>query len=587
MLGLSRRRRPAADAGSSLVTVVVMMSVLLVLSLALGAAVTNTARNVSSTRSTAQSLAAADAGMAAIVAYAKANPDDFCTVAWSHPTAPRYEVSSSACVGGQVTFTSRGFDAHGRHPNTVESVYAYDTLPSGGAAEGAIVSGNGNLNISSINISLDGGVLLNQGSFDCNNVSDIDGSVIVRNGNAAITNDCQIGGSLWAKGDVNCNSLGSVAGNIYAGGSVTMSNNCAVDGSVFANGNVTINNITVAVGGDVITGGQVSMAYGTIAGNLLAKGKIAVTSPSTILGSAVSESTADMSFYALTAGSLRVAGRITSLQASRVNGNVDSARTGSTQIAPDVTITGALRLGGSLSTWGAGPNVAGGIHQNVSGITVPAVTLPDTTPPGYEWVEFPFDASEWASKGYAVQTTPTCDFQNVASGVSWVNARTSPTIIDARGCSSLNLYNVAFSLRTDVVFLLKKGNAQSLRLTSGNGADHAFGLVIPDNTPDDHAPTCAGGQGEVTIWNATMSSAISAIVYSPCTVVFGGNGSPLPVWNGQVYAGKVTWAGNGNPAMHLEYRQVALPGFRPGGGAGGGGGGGKTLASLISRRDRA
>lgn len=579
-------RSQSHEKGSTLVSVLVVMLALATVALALGAAVTHTAHSTVNTRAVAQSRASADAGMAALVAYAKGNPDDFCDLSWSHVSTLRYDVASSSCQSGRVTFTSTGFDATGTTSTTVESVYSYDTVPSGGATEGAIVSGDGSLNISSINVSLDGGVLLNQGAFDCNNVSDIEGNVIVRNGRADITNRCRIGGSVWAKGDVNCNSLGSIAGNLYAGGSVSLNNNCQIGGSVFADGNVTINNITVAVGGDVIAGGNVAMAYGTIAGNLLAKGKISVTSPSTILGAVISESTADSSYYALTAGSLRIAGRITSLQASKVSGNVESAKVGgSTQVAPDVTIGGQLRLGGTLSTWGSGPSVAGGVSQNVTDIVTPAVTVPDTTPPDFDWIEFSFDADEWDRKGYAVEPTPTCDFQNTASGVTWVNNRTTRTLIDAQSCDTVNLYNVTFNLRTDIIFVVRKADAQSLKLTSANSGDHTFGLLVSDNNPDDKAPTCGAGQGEVSIWNATMTGPISAIAYSPCTIRFGGNGSPLPVWNGQVYAGKVVWAGNGNPAMHLEYRQVVLPGLRAGG-AGGGGGSGRILRDLESRQDR-
>lgn len=584
MLGLSRSSvRSRSEQGSILMSVIVMMLVLMVLSLTLAAMVTTTTGSAVNSRSLAQSRAAADAGMAALVAHAMANPNDFCGKAWSH-SSPRYDVVMGDCVSERVTFTSTGFDAEGNHPTVVEATYGYDSVPSIGTVNGAIVSGKGSLSVTSIRVSLEGGMMLNQGYLNCNNISDIDGNLVIRNPGSSmtdITNSCKVRGSAWVNGNFNCDNWGEVGGNLYVNGTARLSNNCRIGGSLFATGAVTMTNSS-SVGGDLITGGNASLSKGTIGGNLLVAGNLTVSDgPATVLGTVVARGTGNMSFNGLTAGSLRVAGHIEKLEGCNITGDVESAKTGSisTTVFPSTRIGGSLKLGGTMNTWSPGPTILGTTQQNVTGITVPSVTVPDTTPPGFEWIELQYNPDDWDD--YTPLPTPTCDFQNVLSGVTAVNNRTTPTVFDATSCSSVKFYNATFNLRTDVVFIVKKADAQQLKLTSADGYNHNFAIVVSDNTPSDHAPTCdtAAGQGEVTIYNANTTSQIAAMVYSPCTVRIGGSGN---TWNGQVYAGTVAWNGS---SMHLEYRQVSLPGLQVAGGAGGGGSG-KTLGSLISRRDR-
>ncbi|MCW5953322.1 MAG: hypothetical protein KIT69_13795, partial [Propionibacteriaceae bacterium] len=244
------RGRQLGDSGSTLLSVVVIMLVLMVVALTTAAVTVNTTRSLVSTRTIASARAAADAGLAALVAHARRN-NDFCDLTNGEidraPNAPDYEVSSGSCDAGakQVTFTSVGHPKSSA-PATIKATYSY-TVPlvtgPGSAADGALVSGKGaDLNISSIQVLEGGDLELATGALDCNVQSAFSGDVTVRSGAVKLNNNCAIGGNVFVEnGAFTCNNNSTVGGDVVVrNGSATITNNCSIGGSLFVeNGNYT------------------------------------------------------------------------------------------------------------------------------------------------------------------------------------------------------------------------------------------------------------------------------------------------------------------------------------------------------------
>lgn len=585
---LLRSESERDEQGSALLSVLVIMLVLSIGGLALAAIVTNTTSMLVQNRTTVQSRAAADAGLADAIAQGR-RAGGVCALGLTSTTAPRYTVSSS-CSAGKVTITSTGYGEDGGTTVT-NAVYSVTSAYQG--LDGALVSAAGSLNVSSIDIqsaSNEGDIILNTGNFDCNNSMEVDGDLIVRNGSVHLSNACLIRGDLMASGNIQIdnNAVGvggkvvtlgtfslttgaTVTGDVFARGTATVSSGGKIDGGITAVGNVSISGSTSRIGGSVISGGAISF------------------NAATVVGSVVTSSTADASFYKGSVGSVRVAGRLNSMQETTVTGSVESTRAGqSNGVTPGTLIGGALRVAGTISTWGAGPSATGGITQNATGLVVPtAPTVPtphELTTEAFVWTDLPYSDTAWTGAGYTILPAPAgCDYQNVAANVAAVNARTTPTLYDARSCSDPKMYNVTFNLKTDIAFVLPKVNAQRLKINSADGLPHQFHLITPDNTVNQ-SPTCSSGYGTIVLGDVAMAAQITGAAYSPCTISIG-QSSGGSRWNGQIYAGTVAWGGNTTPRMVLDYKEVDLPGFDPAAGGGGGGGVTTTLGALVSQRD--
>ncbi len=555
MLVATRQDRSHRDEGSTLISVLITMVVLSMLAMVGAAIVTNTTRTVVATRLTTQARASADAGISAAVAAFKRSGSCPGTPP-SSASNPKYTTTCTLAASSTpptVTFKAQGYDASGAHEARVEAVYEYEVPSSSGSAEGAIVSGEAVMNVSSIAISAaagDGDIILNAGSFDCNNTMTMQGDLIVRNG------------------------------------SVSLNNNCKIRGSVYASGNVTISNSGVEVDGDVVALGNYSQSQALIKGNVYAAGTVTMNSARVNLA-VVAASTSDSSFWDSKAGSITIAGRFSQLGSSTVTGSVTSAKPGVTnEIAPTTTIGGSMTLAGGINTWDGGPSVGGVKKTNASGVVKPVVTAPlQLQPEGFAWIDYDFDKTEWEALGYdVVLAGSNCDYQNNPGLVTSVNGLTHKTLIDARSCSTLNLYDVTFNLKTDLVLVANKfQSAQRLKINSADGAAHTFNMITPDNTPN-LAPTCSGSQGELKIDDVLMGDHITGIAYSPCRIQFGQSGGVSARWNGQIYAGSASWGGNNVPGMRLDYVNVQLPGFVVAGSETGGSTA-KLLKDLIRRRD--
>lgn len=580
------RFRTRRDDGSTVVSVLVVMLVLSIGALALAAIVTNTTGVLVSSRSSVQSRAAADAGLAEAVAQGRRGVS-VCNMNLSSSVAPQYSVTSS-CAGGVAAITSTGRGTGGA-VTTTRAVYQLNVAE--GTLDGALVSANGGLNVSSIYVTafdVDGDVVLNAGSLDCNNSTEIQGDVIIRAGTVHLSNYCHIHGDVYASGNVSLSDWTRIDGSVYAMGDLTMSNSARVGGNALTRGAFSMTS-GARVTGDVtaVRSASIDGSSTFVGGSLLAGGTARVNS-ATVTGAVTSASTSASSFYAAKVGAIRAAGSVTDLQAATVARSVTSTKTGSVQIAPDVRIGGDLTLAGTYTSWGSGPVIVGTIRQNVTGLTPPAVPTVDTpwqlSVGAFSWSDLPFDESAWGGAGFGVVVTPTCNFQGNVSAVAAINNLSAPTIVDARTCASLKLYAASFSIRTDVVFLVPpRVDGQFMKISSADGGPHLFSIISPDATLDQ-APTCSGSQ-EIGLSDVLMQDPIVGVTYSPCTIALGQSGSNPSGWNGQVYAGEVDWGGNSSSRMALNYQEVNVPGLVTTPAGGGGPTATSGLGNLISLRD--
>lgn len=609
-------KRAARDDGVTLVTVVVIMLVLTVLSLTAASVVMSTTGSLAHSRPLAQSRAAADAGIVEMVADAT-RLGLTCGQTYNQKSADPSWTGSVTCEPSakKATFNSIGYA--GSTTTAVRAVYEYWAETSGGAADGALVSGSGGMNATTVSILDEGDLILNSGSLDCNNNSFFGGMVAVLNGKAAITNSCQVVGNLYVEhGDFECNSQGKIGGDVIVrsgnayvtndcriggrlfvesgdfkcdsnvaitgdvmvrNGGTTASNSCKFAGNLTSRGNVKLENST-RVEGNLTTLGNLQVLSAAVAGSAQAGGTVNVENGGSVAGSLTGAGTGTSYLYQAKLGQTWIGGSLRSNLEAQITGDLWVAGTGSVAIT-NTKATGSIKLGGGYS--GTAPTVGGAFLTGQRDIGVPPAPLLPTSPitpdsPTFTWIDFPYDKTKWEAAGYAVITLASgeCRFDSDTSGVAArVTALTAPTVIDARACGAINAWGRTFTLRTDVVLVVNQINAETVKVRSSDGADHHFSLVVPDNTSDGQ-PTCASGQGKMQLYAFNMDAKIHGIAYSPCTIDV--NNSSTTRWNGQIYGGKVEYSIGG---IKLYYEPVVLPGLE----VAAGGGGGSTSLVLATK----
>ncbi len=573
---LDELRQHRDDTGAALLSTVILMSVIFILIASVSTTIISATKQTYDNKAQEIAYSSAESGTDAAIVAAATNK---CTGDVSSESQGfSYEVYRSASddiptgiddpnvhpgcpeTGDRyIVIKSTGTDVTGKDTEIV-SAYLW-VVRSVNTAEGAIISGSGNMNISTISVLNTGAdMVLADGSLDCNNSSVIAGSVYAPKGTVQMSNACKIEGSIYARDGVtiNNNAVG-VGGDVYSLGNFFMSTAATIQGDVYAKGNLTISSGSRINGSIISSGtGTAQIDNVTIGGSVRTAGPLRLGSGTVISGNVASSSTSDQDLYSTRIeGDLLVNGRFSQLAQSTILGNVISTRSASSNsIAPTATIGGHLTLAGTYSSWGSGPAVSGSITQNasVSSVPVPLFETPAELAPDYfQWRDWSFDESDWTTAGYTVVTLPSCNFQSNPVLVAHVNTRTAPTVYDLRGCSSVQAYGVNFNIRTDIAFVTNGfDNGQQMRVNSADGALHEFNIAVPDLV-ENNAPTCAGRT--VDIYGIIATNMINTFVYTPCTARFGG-GSQI---NGQIYSGVANYSSGGT--MTLNYGQVGIPGF--------------------------
>jgi len=516
------------------------MAILAIGGIALASVVVNTSGILADSRSTAQSRAAADAGLADAVASAVRLSDvcgDDDETEWleGHLTGGSEYSVTRACdvpVVGQVTFRSVGTSKDGG--STVsEAVYQFERelapvgdpsmTPTGLVLYEAAEMGQVNL-FGTGDVTPQ--IVVPNGNFHCRLT--VPGNVLVK-GNITSTDSCHIGGDLWVGGTVG-----------FDGGTTT------VAGSVTAAGS-GLSTIVASVGdpskelASLRTGGPLNLKWngGLVHANVIADGDVAVN---------------------------------------------------------DRIVEGSVRVPvGRTVSFGAGGQAKGGVLN----VTVPSVPVPEM--PG--WFDYKFDSLDWPGydvltlRNSADSATDTCAYFNQHTGWNvggtWVGGgnrgwtdlatRTNPVIVDGRACDSLTSNaggNPSPALRTNVVFLAKQYNLTGLTMTAAAGADPSVWFITEDLVADEK-PTCPVGSGSNFTVNGANLSGVRSTIYSPCVVSSNAGGSI----RGSLYARGFA----SGSTLTINGELMGLPNQpEPDGTSGSSGGlptGNEFLGHLVTQRD--
>ena len=323
----------------------------------------------------------------------------------------------------------------------------------------------------------------------------------------------------YFSGNVTCSSGTTINGDVVLGaGAFSVTSGCTINGDLFASSVITIQS-------------------GAVTGNVHSDGENDDASHPGVSSVTVSDDS-EVDGDVHSSGSVKIKGK--------VGGDVVA---GPSKVHSDIS-TGAS-VGGSVITAGtvtaAAGAVKGTITTNQSGVVNPSIPVV----PG--WVDFSFNPSDWktaAGVNYTVLTLGTCNANNVATGIAAVQNSSSPIIFDTRSCGAVtNLLGKNLTLKSDTVLVANGLNLGSAQITSTNSNAKKLWLVVPDAV-NDSAPSCGVGSS-VTIGNAlVVNSQVSALIYSPCTIVNAGD-----TWQGQMYASSIT----NTSTFALNYVPIGLP----------------------------
>lgn len=277
MLTLIRARERAADGdrGATLVVVMIVMFVLMTVAVVVGALVLNTMTSVAGSRSTAQSRAAADAGLAVAVSQAT-TAGGYCPGTASYVPKTAVSAGSAAtyrvetiCGSDQVTFRSTGEAGSGK--TVTDAVYKYIVTAAAGTGADMIFFANTTFTNEVVShAGVDGDLLslvIPGGGFTC--MADVPGNIIA-------SGDFKTSGGCDVQGDVRVNGVyTSAQGDTHIQGNMTASKTGVTnraDGQIDKNAWVG-GNFSLAPGG-----------VGGVGGNITAGGTVTKSSTSTVGG---------------------------------------------------------------------------------------------------------------------------------------------------------------------------------------------------------------------------------------------------------------------------------------------------------------
>ena len=228
---VNQTRATHDDQGSVLLAVVVVMMVLTVVAVAVTGLVLSTAAVAAGGKSTAQSRAAADAGLAEAVAQAR-RTGEFCPLSPA-VTSATYDVSAS-CSSGAVTFTSTGMGT-----TKTQAIYAYTSTPATGGADFYAYSSA--TFTSDVITKAPPERLLNlvvrDGSFTCQ--APVPANITV-NGDFNSHGNCIVSGKVWAGGvSTLCCVADHFLGDFITAGAGSAQIRGSVDGQVWTAGPVS------------------------------------------------------------------------------------------------------------------------------------------------------------------------------------------------------------------------------------------------------------------------------------------------------------------------------------------------------------
>jgi hypothetical protein len=574
---LKRKHLPEmlkSTTGSTLIPVVGLMALGLMVVSLLAASLTQSLSISSGNRASVQSQAAAESGVSAAKNYilngectgagvvTNVGPPAFTATIWRDSGGSSWVNSCPLQTTKKIRIISTGESqatttgvANFGLSSIVESIFDYS---SGGPLQTgpAMLSFKGNtLKNYEINptYAKRGDLVISSGDFECQNNTTIDGSVIVLTGSATLVGNCEVTGYVWARDSIVLSDTSSVGLGVKSGtGAVTIGLGSHVFGDAEAKCLLEINGIVdgkAVSAWSVKTGASSQVGQDLLAGSGLT-GTCGSATSSVVKGIIRGNVKVNNNRLHIYASNALIQGSITIPQISSLFKYYAVS-------AIYTSTTAKTRLGPAYD------RVVLGTISNTPAPQSPLVNFVYDSPP---WVHFTYNYSDWQSAGFQqelVWPSGACSIpNNVGSGTSaldsfWreVQAATLNTVIDARSCSSIS-GKFEMSTKADIAVITAKLNLQTLVLSSGDGAEHKFWLVVPDGEGgSDLGPDCSGNAEHITVsQNATINAPIIALAYGPCTL----NLPADSLWRGQLYTGAIN---TGPEAHYLDYAPLGLPGI--------------------------
>jgi hypothetical protein len=554
MLDLNKliRRVRRDDEGVALVAVVGVMAVGLILASLILTSLVNGLGFTAASRASVQSQAAAEAGIAAAQAGLQITGDcvakggvytpttaipglDYRATIWIKNVAGTWVRGCPTATTTSVRIIAGGDARDQGIPSNrtgdesfVEAVFNIGVpVITEGPSASAIFTGSGgsvsSLSITSAN-SNPGDIHILKGNFQCNSGSVINGSIIVADGSADITNTCTITGSVKASKGVKISAAVIIGGDVVA-----------------ANGDLDITNSGIKIAGNVYTSGNANV-HATIDGNLDALGTITLQDNGWVKKN-------------LTAGgAIEIRGK--------VGLNVTSPSTVQAFFRPAVTVGGSIKVGGNLKVDGmttGTPSVnymraghAASVETYVTGLSGPAALAAPTVSP---WVDWSYKPADWTAFQKLVWPSNDCQVgswnQNSHSIWKQIKDLTVPTLIDARGCSTLIINGINQAIKTDVVFIVKGISQGGITWTASDNAAHRLWFLSEDGAPTTAGPQCPSGSTHAITYGFEIKGPLKALAYTPCTMTISGT-----KWRGQIYTGGFAVSSGDS----MVYEPIGIPG---------------------------
>lgn len=555
MLGINKiiRRARREDEGAALVAVVGVMSVGLILASLILTSLVNGLGFTAAARAGVQSQAAAEAGIAAAQAGLQIPGDcvakggvytpataipglDYRATIWIKNLAGTWVRGCPAATTTAVKIIAGGDASNEGIPSNetgdesfVEAVFNIG-LPviTEGPSASAIFTGSGgsvsSLSITSANAN-PGDIHILKGDFQCNSGSVINGSIIVADGAANITNTCTITGSVKASKGVTITAAVIIGGDVVAAG-----------------GDLNITNSGIKIAGNAYASG-LAVIHGTIDGNLDVVGDLTLYENGWVKKSVNA------------GGSVKIRGKI--------GLNLTSPSTVQAFFRPAVTVGGAIKVGGNLIVDGMAAGTtsvnymkaghAASVETFLSGLSAPApLPVPTVSP----WVDWSYKAADWTAFQTIVwPSSAGCEIGswNKTSHTIWKQIKdlTVPTVIDARACSTLTFFGIDQALKTDVVFIVKGISQGKITWSSADAAAHRLWFLAEDGAPTTAGPQCPSGSTNKVTGDFKITAPIRALAYTPCTMTISGT-----QWRGQIYSGGFAVSSGDS----MIYDPIGIPG---------------------------
>ena len=259
-----------------------------------------------------------------------------------------------------------------------------------------------------------------------------------------------------------------------------------------------------------------------------------------------------------------------------------------TYVAADATLAGGSRYGrdlivaGAVSTWGAGPQVAGSTRTGVGAAAIPQyqkVGLPEVNYIPSDWVGFVNTGDraqaykDWVTANAVTNNAPTWSEARLpagnkctVAGDNWslngpLLGPTVPTLFDTRYCSQTRFEgNLDIRLRSDIVIFANNFYATgNFRISSADGNQHRAWIIVPDPDPTPNGVAeCNKTVGPNKSGNMKFDSGSLAVApitffgYTPCTL----ETNNTMTFYGQLYGKDVVLRNS----MTMRYVPIGIPG---------------------------